>query len=321
MASTLLFVDALVPNSSILLDGLDPQVRVVYLDSTRSGIAQIQEALSTEQNLDSIQILSHGSQGGLQLGSDWVDAASLETYRDSVRQWGNALKDSGDILLLGCNVGSGEQGKNFVDRLSQLTGADVAASNDLTGNAAQGGDWTLEVASGAIESGLAVKHTAAYKDVLSVLNVSVTNDDGTGGTVGTLSWAINQANATPEDDTIQIGTDVKLTGFTEPVINSNISIVGNNHTVSGENLARPFFVRSGTVSFSNMTIDKGRSSGSTGGAGGAGMGGGLFVYDGNVTVDNVTFSNNQVIGGNGNESLRLGGGKLGGGVGGKGGGG
>ncbi|MBW4660043.1 MAG: DUF4347 domain-containing protein [Drouetiella hepatica Uher 2000/2452] len=321
MASTLLFVDALVLDGNILLNGLDPQVRVVYLDSARSGIAQIQEALATEQNLDSIQILSHGSQGGLQLGSDWVDSESLQASGDSFQKWGTALKESGDILLLGCNIGAEAQGLSFVDRLSQLTGADIAASNDLTGSAAQGGDWALEVASGAIESGLAVKNTAAYKGVLSVLNVTVANDDGTGGTVGTLSWAIQQANATPEDDTIQLGTDVKLTGFTEPVINSNISIVGNNHTVSGENTARPFFVRSGTVSFSNMTIEKGRSAGSSGGGGGggAGMGGGLFVYDGNVTVDNVSFSNNQVVGGNGNATVRLGGGRLGGGVGGKGG--
>lgn len=321
MVSTLLFVDALVSNSHTLLEGLDPQVRVVYLDANRSGITQVQEALASEQNLDSIQLLSHGSQGGLQLGSDWVDSDSLETYQDRFQQWGNALKDSGDILLLGCNVGAGTQGQSFIDRLSQLTGADVAASNDLTGSAAKGGDWTLEVADGVIEAELAIQNATAYEDTLGVFNVSVATDNGNGGTVGTLSWAITQANATPEDDTIQLGTDVQLTGFSQPVINGNVNFVGNNRTVSGENGVRPFFVRSGTVSFSNMTIDKGRSAGSTNGGGGAGMGGGLFVYDGNVTVNNVTFSNNQVIGGGGSEAVRVGGGKLGGGVGGKGGGG
>lgn len=319
MTSSLLFIDSQVADSNTLLPSLDSQVRVVYLDSSRSGIAQIQEALALETNLDSVQILSHGSAGSLQLGADWVNSDSLDTYRDLFQQWGKALKDSGDILLMGCNVGAGEAGQSFINRLSQLTGADVAASNNLTGSAAKRGDWNLEVATGAIEAELAVQNTAAYKGTLGVLNVSVTDDDGTGNTVNTLSWAIEQANLTAEDDTVQLNTDVKLTGFLQEAINSNINFVGNSHIVNGNDLRRPFFVRSGTVSFNDMTIDKGRSFGFSGGGGGAGMGGGLFVYDGNVTVNNVTFSNNRVQGGNGNAAVRYGGGKLGGGGGGEGG--
>src|SRR4028118_1051872 len=40
----------------------------------------------------------------------------------------------------------------FLDRLSELTGADIAASASLTGNAALGGDWELEVQTGPIET-------------------------------------------------------------------------------------------------------------------------------------------------------------------------
>jgi hypothetical protein len=40
----------------------------------------------------------------------------------------------------------------FLDRLSELTGADIAASANLTGNAALGGDWELEVQTGLIET-------------------------------------------------------------------------------------------------------------------------------------------------------------------------
>src|SRR4028119_2213813 len=40
----------------------------------------------------------------------------------------------------------------FLDRLSELTGADIAASANLTGNAALGGDWELEVQIGRIEA-------------------------------------------------------------------------------------------------------------------------------------------------------------------------
>ena len=43
-------------------------------------------------------------------------------------------------------------GQSLVQELAQLTRADVAASTDLTGAAALGGDWDLEVRRGAIET-------------------------------------------------------------------------------------------------------------------------------------------------------------------------
>lgn len=42
--------------------------------------------------------------------------------------------------------------RQFIDHLALFTGADVAASDDLTGNAALGGDWELEAAAGTIET-------------------------------------------------------------------------------------------------------------------------------------------------------------------------
>ena len=56
-----------------------------------------------------------------------------------------SLSTTGDISLFGCNVASGVTGQSFVNQLHQSTGADIAASDDLTG---VGGDWTLEVQAG-----------------------------------------------------------------------------------------------------------------------------------------------------------------------------
>jgi len=47
---------------------------------------------------------------------------------------------SGDILLYGCNVGAGAEGLAFVESVARLSQADVAASDDVTGSAALGGD-------------------------------------------------------------------------------------------------------------------------------------------------------------------------------------
>ena len=43
-------------------------------------------------------------------------------------------------------------GTDFIETISDITGADVAASDDLTGAADKGGDWDLEFAAGTIET-------------------------------------------------------------------------------------------------------------------------------------------------------------------------
>ena len=50
----------------------------------------------------------------------------------------------------------GATGNAFLDQLVALTGADIQASNDVTGSAELGGDWDLEVTKGAIESSLVI---------------------------------------------------------------------------------------------------------------------------------------------------------------------
>ncbi|GJL61425.1 MAG: hypothetical protein NPIRA04_00790 [Nitrospirales bacterium] len=73
-------------------------------------------------------------------------------YADELSVIGQALGAEADFLIYGCNFGEGEAGQAAAARLAQLTGADVAASNDLTGSAGLGGDWDLEVATGHIET-------------------------------------------------------------------------------------------------------------------------------------------------------------------------
>ncbi|MEG4294886.1 Ig-like domain-containing protein, partial [Microcoleus sp. D2B6] len=163
--------------------------------------------------------------------------------------------------------------------------------------------------------------------------VNQTTDDGTGLTSGTLSYAILQANQLAGNDTITINSDVRVTGVMKTLVDSNITIVGNNHSISGDannngindnGDVRPLFILSGTVGISDLTITNGRAKGgdSGQGGGGAGLGGGLFIYDGNVSLTDVAFSNNAAQGGSsGVSGLSSGGGGLFGNGGGGGGGG
>ncbi|MEG5124546.1 DUF4347 domain-containing protein, partial [Microcoleus sp. ARI1-B5] len=329
----IIFVDPSVQNYQSLIQGVDANDRIVILDDKRSGIEQITKALASESNIEAVHILSHGSEGSLKLGSDLLNGNDIESFNTQLKQWGNALTENGDILLYGCDAAAGDTGKNFVKRLSEITGADIAASDNLTGSAAKGGDWNLETTTGKIEAAVPFNQEAmkAYDGVLLNYNVTVATDDGTGGTANTLSWAILQANnSVGVDDTITLATNVRLTGTPNQLINSNIAFIGGGFTVSGDvnnngtndaGDVRPFFVLSGTVSFSSLSIAGGRAQGgngstatSGGGGGAAGMGGALFIYNGNVTINNVTFSSNQAIGGNSANNGRFlgGGGGLGG---------
>ncbi|WP_141292903.1 DUF4347 domain-containing protein, partial [Planktothrix agardhii] len=316
MNKQVIFVDSSVQDYQSLIDNADT-AQIVILDNISSGIEQITNALANQKNIESVQILSHGSEGSLKLGTDVLNGNDIENFNTQLKQWGNALTENGDILLYGCDVAAGETGKNFVERLSEITGADVAASNDLTGNQALGGDWDLEIVTGKIEATVPFNQEAMadYEYTLANFDVTVANDNGTGTVAGTLSKAILDANTAAGDDTITLQTNVTVTGVMKTLINSNIDFIGNNNSVSGGNTFRPFFVKQGTVNFSNMTVTNSRAQGGAAydGGRGAGMGGGLFIYNGTVGVNNVTFSNNTAIGGTG-AGASYGGGYGGGGM-------
>ena len=121
--------------------------------------------------LEAIEIISHGSEGTIQLGKSVLSNDSLSEYSSQLQQWGKALREEADILLYGCNVAANETGTQFIQRLSELTGVDIAASEDLTGNSDLGGDWDLEATTGDIESETAIS-SEAQQEFASVLPVT-----------------------------------------------------------------------------------------------------------------------------------------------------
>ena len=150
--TNIVFIDASVPDYQTLIAGLPNNSTYFVLDAQKDGVAQIEQYLAGYSNLDSIQIFSHGSQGSLYLGNAVLSNKTLKQYQDQLANIGSHLKDTGDILLYGCNVAQGDIGLQFIDDLAKATGTDVAASNDITGSAALGGNGQLEVSTGSIEA-------------------------------------------------------------------------------------------------------------------------------------------------------------------------
>ena len=164
----LIFVDTDTPEYQTLLSDLltypddTTRYQVFELDNTRDGIAQITEILGAYNDVSAVHILSHGTEAAIDLGGSTLDSDALAANAERVSSWGSAFTEDGDILIYGCDLAATSEGQLLVNSIATLTGADVAASDDLTGNAQLGGDWELEYQSGEIETKVAVADEAAH---------------------------------------------------------------------------------------------------------------------------------------------------------------
>ncbi|MBW4652836.1 MAG: DUF4347 domain-containing protein [Kaiparowitsia implicata GSE-PSE-MK54-09C] len=153
-SQSVLFIDVRVPDYQQFIEQASENTEVILIQHDQDGVQQITDALAQRPNLDSVHILSHGDVGRLAVGNSSLDATSLGHYSDQIQNWATSLNPGADILLYGCDVAAGSVGQQFVDALATLTGADIAASTNVTGAADLGGDWVLEYATGSIEASL-----------------------------------------------------------------------------------------------------------------------------------------------------------------------
>jgi Domain of unknown function (DUF4347)/Domain of unknown function (DUF4082) len=172
------FVDSHIADFATIIANTKSDITVL-LDPTQDGVAQITNVLSHYQNLTAVEIVSHGNTGEIQLGKNSLNANSLSQHAAELQEWNKSLAAGADILLYGCYVAAGETGQTFIQDLSSLTGADVAASNNLTGNTTQGGDWQLEYATGTIETAIPFSNSfiSTYQGSLQSIFTTQTPDN------------------------------------------------------------------------------------------------------------------------------------------------
>ncbi len=303
----IVFIDASLADADSLLADLQAQrdagrtLEIVRFGAGDDALALIGQTLAGRQGIDAVHVISHGSDGVLQLGAVQLDADTLLRRAGEIAAWSAALGADADLLLYGCDLAATGLGRELVADLAALTGADVAASIDATGAAALGGNWVLEQRTGAIETALAPSLAAQsqWQGLLATFTVTTTAD-AVGGSLlaGSLRWAISQANANAGTDTIVFavdgtfsmtagvsGDDSNATGDFD--INGSVNIVGNgtgNTVINGNGVDRVFDVRSGSVSVSGLSIQGGKNS----------TGAGIQVKSGaNLTLTDVVVQNNS----------------------------
>ena len=149
-AGILVVIDPRVEAPQILAAGISPRAAVLMLDPNRDGVEQITQALADHAST-SLYILCHGTPGTLYLGKTPLSLANLDRYTYHLQEWGVT-----EILFYSCNVAAGDAGAEFIERLYQLTKANIAAATQRVGSVAQGGSWHLDYQLGQIDPDLAV---------------------------------------------------------------------------------------------------------------------------------------------------------------------
>ena len=274
----IVFIDETVDDYQAFIDDLQANsdatttFEIVLLDADSNGIDQINETLSAYNDVDALHIISHGDDGAVKLGNTWLNASNLDENSDSLNSWAESLDENADILIYGCNLAETETGKQFVNQLAQLTGTDVAASDDNTGHTSLSGDWELEYKQGEIETSIAISSETqnSWSNVLVNFTVDTTADtpdanlldglaqDGTGNT--SLRAAIEQANALAGADNITIGAGTFTLSGGQLTISSDITIAGagaDQTFIDAASLSRVFDITSGTVTITGVTITGG----------------------------------------------------------------
>ncbi len=235
----------------------------VVLSSKEDGFSQVTAALTDRQDVSAIHILSHGVDGFVQLGGSWLTNWSLAQHESELLQWGTALTDDGDIVIYGCDVAASDNGQQLVQQIAALTGADVAASTDRTGNVLRGGNFDLEYRLGAIDSQIMLSSDfqSQYTGLWATYTVTNTNDSG----VGSFRQAILDANANAGADTIIFniagsGTQIINMSSALPTITGQVTIDGTTQTGYTAGSFIPVVIDGNNLNANGLTLGVGSSN-------------------------------------------------------------
>ena len=145
---SVVFIDSAVPDYETIINSFKENTEFYLINSNEDGFKKIDEILNDRKDIDALHIIGHGSAGQILFGNAFLNNDTITNYQATLASIGQSLTTSGDILFYGCNVASTEQGEILNKKISEITKADIAASDDLTG---KDGDWDLEKEEGFID--------------------------------------------------------------------------------------------------------------------------------------------------------------------------
>ena len=152
----IVFIDSAVEDYETITNSFKENTEFYLINANEDGFKRISEILTDRENIDALHLIGHGSSGQILFGNAFLNNDTIDSYQSTLTSIGQSLTTSGDILFYGCNVASTDQGEILIKKISEITKADIAASDDITG---KGGDWDLEKEEGFINvKELKVRH-------------------------------------------------------------------------------------------------------------------------------------------------------------------
>ena len=148
------------PNLETLADLLNANGHTTLLLQPEEGLVDLVEMVRQAYpggDLSALHLYGHGMAGSQQLGRDTISQATINDQNELWEELGQLTTDDSDLLLYGCNTGNGRDGTIIADALAEVSGMDVAASDDITGSPSSlnDADWDLEVQTGSINTSVA----------------------------------------------------------------------------------------------------------------------------------------------------------------------
>jgi uncharacterized delta-60 repeat protein len=187
--------------------------------------------LANHPGIKTLHIISHGAPGCLFLGNTQLNLETLERYTTQLKSWFKVPLTKGDLggslLLYGCNVAARDAGEEFLNKLHNITQANIAASRNLTGNPQQGGNWDLDFIIGDIEAELAF-NTETQTTYAGILADPVAADDNLGA-AGTTSLPVLVNDTDADGDRLQIASIDTAPSHGTATINDWIYAIGSTY--------------------------------------------------------------------------------------------
>lgn len=138
---SIVFIDSKVEDTQGLVASVAPGGEVFLLHQQQDGISQVIEILTEYSGFADIHIISEGDPGYLHLGNSQLHLDNLHCYANDLQHWAAVLYSACRqgvspirVYFHGYKAASGEMGKTFAERLSQLMGAKVALATTQVNN-------------------------------------------------------------------------------------------------------------------------------------------------------------------------------------------
>jgi large repetitive protein len=139
----IVILDPTIPDSNYIASGIKPDTETYILKNQLDAVEQITKILAKHTEIAALHIITHGSPGTLHLGKTDLNNSNIENYKQQLQQWRKALTTNASIILYGCEIAAGNTGNQLLTKLHQLTGANIAANSQPTGNSEIGGTWDI----------------------------------------------------------------------------------------------------------------------------------------------------------------------------------